>query len=178
MQLRLIGDTELIELARAGDRRAVEQLIERYQDSIYSIAMTFTRDPHRAEDLAQEAWIRILKGLAGFRGEARFTTWMYRVVMNTFLSSSRPAEVPLSREAPAADESEVSRLETSLAVQQAVAELPEEYRAVVALRFIADLPYQEIAAALNVPLGTVQSRLNRALTRLSASLGPVLRGDP
>ncbi len=161
-------ETALLERARQGDRAAVEDLVERYQDSIYSIAMTFTRNPHGAEDLAQEAWIRILKGLPGFRGDSRFTTWMYRVVMNTFLNAPRPREAELHE--PASTPDELSRTETGLAVQAAVRNLPEEFRAVVALRFIADLSYSEIAAALQLPLGTVQSRLSRGLERLSAEL--------
>lgn len=170
MATQITGQDEaaLLERARAGDRAAVERLVELYQDSIYSIAMTFTRDPHQAEDLAQEAWIRILKGLSGFRGEARFTTWMYRVVMNTFLNAQRPREAAFD-EAPA-QRDELGRRETGLMVQQAVRALSEEFRAVICLRFIADLSYSEIAAALQIPLGTVQSRLSRGLERLAAEL--------
>lgn len=166
--VRATEETALLERARQGDRAAVEALVERHQDSIYSIAMTFTRDPHQAEDLAQEAWIRILKGLPGFRGDSRFTTWMYRVVMNTFLNAARSLEVELRE--PAVPRDELSRTETGLAVQAAVRNLPDEFRSVVALRFIADLSYSEIAAALGIPLGTVQSRLSRGLERLSAEL--------
>lgn len=166
--VRATEETALLERARQGDRAAVEALVERYQDSIYSIAMTFTRNPHQAEDLAQEAWIRILKGLPGFRGDSRFTTWIYRVVMNTFLNASRPREAELPQAASSRDE--LSRTETGLAVQAAVRSLPEEFRSVVALRFIADLSYSEIAVTLQIPLGTVQSRLSRALERLSAEL--------
>lgn len=166
--VRATEETALIEGARQGDRAALEALVERYQDSIYSIAMTFTRNPFQAEDLAQEAWIRLLRGLPGYRGEARFTTWMYRVVMNTFLNAPRPREAEYHEQAGAPDE--LSRRETGLAVQAAVRNLPEEFRSVVALRFIADLSYAEIAAALQIPLGTVQSRLSRGLERLGAEL--------
>ncbi|MCE7874722.1 sigma-70 family RNA polymerase sigma factor [bacterium CPR1] len=170
LAIRVSGPDEAawLELARAGDRAAVERLVECYQDSIYSIAMTFTRNHHQAEDLAQEAWIRALKGLSGFRGESRFTTWLYRVVMNTFLNAPRPRET--AYEESAVERDELGRRETGLMVQQAVRALPDEFRSVIALRFIADLSYAEIAAALQIPLGTVQSRLSRGLERLAAEL--------
>lgn len=163
----------LIARAIAGERQAIEELVAYYQDTIYSIAMTFTRNPHRAEDLAQEAWIRIIRGLPSFRADSRFTTWVYRVTMNTFLNSTRK-----KREELEADErvfEDVARpfpsLETTMAVQDAVRSLPGEFRAVVALRFVADLSYKEIAQVLDVPLGTVQSRLKRGLARLAEVLG-------
>ncbi|MGE0492529.1 MAG: RNA polymerase sigma factor [Vulcanimicrobiota bacterium] len=167
----------LIARACSGEAGAIEELVEYYQDTIYSIAMTFTRNPHRAEDLAQDAWIRIIRGLSTFKQDSRFTTWVYRITMNTFLNSTRKRELNLDAdervlEEPRGDEGRgQAMLDTSLAVQEAVRELPDEFRAVVALRFAADLSYKEIAQVLDVPLGTVQSRLKRGLTRLAERLG-------
>lgn len=160
------AEDELLARAGAGEGPAVEELVRRYQDTVYSMALSFTRDPHRAEDLAQEAWIRALRGLPGFRGQARFSTWLYRVIMNTFLNSR---EKPPGQEVEVADQG-LDRVESALAVQQAVRALPEEFRAVVVLRYTADLSYKEIAEVLGVPLGTVQSRLKRALERLARAL--------
>ncbi len=169
--------TTLLKRAQAGDTEAVERLIELYQDSIYAMAISFTRNQHQAEDLAQEAWIRVLRGLPKFRHDSKFSTWLYRVTMNTFLNAYRASKreqevvghltVVDSERLP----SEGGRVETHLDVQSAVRDLPIEFRSVVLLRFVADLSYKEIAAVLDVPLGTVQSRLNRALDKLNGRLG-------
>ena len=174
------GERALLHRAAAGQREAVEEMVEQYQDTLYSMALTFTRDPHQAEDLTQEAWIRVLRALPGFRGECRFSTWLYRITMNLFLSRrpTREESLPDGLESSKIDP-ELLRLESSMAVIQSVRTLPPEFRAVVALRFIADLSYQEIAIALEVPLGTVQSRLKRGLERLGQELktSHPLRGE-
>lgn len=165
----------LLQKAQEGDSSAIERIIELYQDTIYSMAVSFTRDPHQAEDLAQEAWIRILRGLEGFRRDSRFSTWIYRVTMNTFLNANRSAQreqevvgtLPAGKVAEAND---ASRVETTLDVQDAVRCLPADFRSVVLLRYVADLSYKEIASVLDLPLGTVQSRLKRALDRLGTRL--------
>ncbi len=170
----------LIARACQGEAKAVEELVEYYQDTIYSIAMTFTRNPHRAEDLAQDAWIKVIRGLSGFKQESRFTTWLYRVTMNTFLNSKRRKNLAVQGDEhlleQASAPAELSRVETSLTVQDAVRSLPDEFRAVVALRFAADLSYKEIAQVLDVPLGTVQSRLKRGLSRLADLLDSEQQG--
>ena len=166
------GEAELLRRAATGQRAAVEELVERYQDVLYSIAMTFTRDPYQAEDLTQEAWIRILRALPSFRGESRFSTWIYRLTMNLFLNrrSTRSQADPENLAEEGRSDPQLDQVESNLSLTQAVRALPVEFRAVVALRYIADLSYQEIANALDIPLGTVQSRLKRGLERL----GPVL----
>lgn len=167
--------TTLLKRAQDGDAVAIERLIELYQDSIYSMAVSFTRNPHQAEDLAQEAWIKILRGLPKFRRDSKFSTWLYRVTMNTFLNANRALkreqEVVGNLVPDSETESIASRLDTAMDVQVAVRELPEEFRSVVLLRYVADLSYKEIASVLEVPLGTVQSRLRRALDKLGHNLG-------
>ncbi len=165
--------TSLLRRAQAGDSDAVERLIELYQDSIYSMAVSFTRDRHQAEDLAQDAWIKILRGLPRFRHDSKFSTWLYRVTMNTFLNANRAVKREQEVVGSLVPEAEVHdpRPEAGLDVHSAVRELAEEFRSVVLLRYVADLSYKEIAHVLDVPLGTVQSRLRRALDKLEASLG-------
>ncbi len=167
--------TTLLKRAQDGDAVAIERLIELYQDSIYSMAVSFTRNPHQAEDLAQEAWIKILRGLPKFRRDSKFSTWLYRVTMNTFLNANRALkreqEVVGSLVPETETESLASRLDTAMDVQVAVRDLPTEFRSVVLLRYVADLSYKEIASVLEVPLGTVQSRLRRALDKLGHNLG-------
>jgi RNA polymerase sigma-70 factor, ECF subfamily len=168
--------TTLLARAQDGDSLAIERLIELYQDTIYSMAVSFTKNPHQAEDLAQEAWIRILRGLPNFRRDSKFSTWIYRVTMNTFLNANRSAkreqEVVGSLRA---DEEQTSdegeRVETALDVQEAMRSIPADFRSVVLLRYVADLSYKEVASVLELPLGTVQSRLRRALDKLGSRLG-------
>jgi RNA polymerase sigma-70 factor (ECF subfamily) len=166
--------TTLLKRAQQGDAGAVERLIELYQDAIYSMAVSFTRDPHQAEDLAQDAWIKILRGLPRFRHDSKFSTWLYRITMNTFLNATRAVKREQEVVGSLAGESDTSepRLDSTLDVHDAVRALPEEFRSVVLLRYVADLSYKEIASVLDLPLGTVQSRLKRALDKLEANLGP------
>jgi RNA polymerase sigma-70 factor (ECF subfamily) len=165
--------TTLLMRAQQGDAVAVERLIELYQDTIYSMAVSFTRDPHQAEDLAQEAWIKILRGLPRFRHDSKFSTWLYRITMNTFLNATRAVKREQEVVGSLAGESEAAapHVEATLDVHEAVRALPEEFRSVVLLRYVADLSYKEIASVLELPLGTVQSRLKRALDKLESSLG-------
>ena len=145
------------------------------------MALSFTKNPHQAEDLAQEAWIKILRGLPKFRQDSKFSTWMYRVTMNTFLNANRAAKreqeivgVLDAEELEAESAAPVTAsilVETTLDVQEAVRGLSTEFRAVVLLRYVADLSYKEIASVLELPLGTVQSRLKRGLGKLADRLG-------
>lgn len=165
--------TSLLKRAQQGDAGAIERLIELYQDTIYSMALSFTRDPHQAEDLAQDAWLKILRGLPKFRHDAKFSTWLYRITMNTFLNATRAVkreQEVVGGLVPETDTGE-QRLEASLDVHEAVRGLSEEFRSVVLLRYVADLSYKEIATVLELPLGTVQSRLKRGLEKLESSLG-------
>ena len=167
--------TSLLKRAQAGDNAAIERLIELYQDTIYSMAVSFTKNPHQAEDLAQEAWIKILRGLPKFRHDSKFSTWLYRVTMNTFLNANRAVKreqevVGNLKSSEDGTSDEGSRVETALDVQEALRTLPAEFRSVVLLRYVADLSYKEVATVLELPLGTVQSRLRRALDKLGVQL--------
>ena len=137
------------------------------------MAVSFTRDRHQAEDLAQDAWIKILRGLPRFRHDSKFSTWLYRVTMNTFLNANRAVKREQEVVGSLVPEAEVlnPQAEAVIDVHSAVRELAEEFRSVILLRYVADLSYKEIAHVLEVPLGTVQSRLRRALDKLEASLG-------
>jgi len=166
----------LLKRAQDGDPASMERLIELYQDTIYSMALSFTKNPHEAEDLAQEAWIRILRGLPKFRRDSKFSTWLYRVTMNTFLNANRANRreqevLGEMEESSLQTDQQAVRVETALDVQGAVRELSTDFRSVVLLRYVADLSYKEIASVLELPLGTVQSRLKRGLEKLGAQLG-------
>lgn len=165
--------TSLLLRAQQGESAAVERLIELYQDIIFSMAVSFTRNTHQAEDLAQDAWIKILRGLPKFRHDSKFSTWLYRITMNTFLNATRAVRREAEVMGSLLPDGEIaeSGLESTLDMQRAVRDLPDEFRSVVVLRYVADLSYKEIANVLELPLGTVQSRLRRALDKLESSLG-------
>lgn len=177
LSLSIKGEpTTLLQRAQSGDSLATERLIELYQDTIFSMALSFTRNPHQAEDLAQEAWIKVLRGLPKFRHDSKFSTWLYRVTMNSFLNANRAVKREhevVGGEIPdqVGPRPENVRVETTVDVQEAVRGLEPEFRSVVLLRYVADLSYKEIAQVLDLPLGTVQSRLKRALDKLEAQLG-------
>jgi RNA polymerase sigma-70 factor, ECF subfamily len=178
------ADADLVRAASGGDRQAFDELVGRHQAALVNLARAMTGGSPDAEDLAQEAFIRAWKGLARFRGESTFRTWLHGIAVNVVRTHrgrlARLREVFSTRadeggrdpiETAAVNE----RLEDTLAARQqidrALARLPAELREAVVLRDIQGLDYKEIAAALGVPIGTVESRIFRARQRLR----PLLR---
>lgn len=175
------GDLELVEQARAGDEWAFAQLVTRYEGRVYNLALRYCGDAHEAGDLAQEAFLRVYRGLSGFRGSARFSTWLYRIVINvcrdwdrkrrrrptapwpTVDDGDRPRDLP----DPAPGPEEVSAgNELRRRLVEEIAQLPPDYRQAVLLRDLQDLSYSEIAAILQVSVGTVKSRIHRGRAAL------------
>jgi RNA polymerase sigma-70 factor (ECF subfamily) len=164
----------LVERAREGDVAAFERLIGQYQAKVYTFAFAFTGSPDRAQDLAQDALVKVYRSLGGFRFQSAFTTWLYSIVKNTYLDSvksragrERALEEPLSgqdvehlRDLATAEERLLQK-ESRRTLFRALREIPLAYRAVVVLADVQGLGYDEIAAALDVPIGTVKSRLKR-----------------
>lgn len=162
--------------AAAGDRAALERLLDEHADLVHAVCRRIVRDPQDALDAAQEAMIAVVRGIASYDGRARFTTWLYRVATNAALMElRRRARRPTPQELtvdPAADRSGPDReVAARLDVEAALAALPVEQRVVVVLREFEDLEYEQIAVVLGVPIGTVRSRLNRARRALLRSLG-------
>ncbi len=172
-------DDELVERARGGDRAALEALLRRYHDRIHLVCLRMCRDPHDAEDATQDALVAVVRGLDRFDGRAAFGTWVYRVATNACLDELRrrrrrpvPAAdgtgaEPVARDDPAADAvggDERARLSHHLA------ELPDEFRAPLVLRDVLDLDYTTIAEVLDLPAGTVRSRIARGRSRLAERL--------
>lgn len=169
-----------------------EEFLEQNSRLVYNLALRLVGNPVDAEDLAQDALIRALKALSSFRGEAASTTWVYRITVNTWKNRVRSEKrrsfwktLPLSllfrededgteeKAIPAEDpalDAGLETEETAREVQKALMRLDEESRAVVVLREIDGLSYQDIAQALGVPEGTVKSRLSRARNALKARL--------
>lgn len=184
-------DGMLIERSRRGDRAAFDQLVSKHQQRAYQYAFRLTRDPEEAADVVAESFIRMFKALDNFKGDSAFTTWMYRIATNCFLDirkkkRSKPAisleatvqttdgEVSYQFEdTGATPHEEAERSETMAAVQDAIELLPEYQRAIIIMYHAEMQSYEEIAAALHLPIGTVKSRLNRARLSLRNLLEPL-----
>jgi RNA polymerase sigma-70 factor (ECF subfamily) len=185
------GDQLLVERAQRGDKRAFDLLVLKYQQRIVKLVMRYVHDPAEALDVSQEAFIKAYRALPGFRGDSAFYTWLYRIAINTaknYLVSlqRRPLEYDLDPQAPEHYEA-TSRLrddetpegfamqeELRRTVESAMAELPEELRTAIMLREIDGLSYEEIATAMDCPVGTVRSRIFRAREAIDARIRPLL----
>ncbi|WP_083914528.1 RNA polymerase sigma factor [Ilumatobacter nonamiensis] len=176
-------DNELIEAARAGDRYALDQLLRRYYDRIHATARRIAGPTRDGDDATQEALIKIVRSLPKFDGRSSFGTWAYRIATNAALDElrkrkRRPALHVLSDEAdtPGSDpvdemaERRVSSVADRLALDDALDTLPEEFRSAVVLRDVVDLDYAEIAEVLDIPIGTVKSRIARGRRMLADDL--------
>jgi RNA polymerase sigma-70 factor, ECF subfamily len=196
----LSADTDLMLVERtvAGDQKAYELLVLKYQRRIERLIGRMVRDTDLVEDIAQETFIRAYRALSQFRGEAQFYTWLYRIAVNT----AKKALVDLKRDPLVSetalrggdDEDETSSVENELttaetpetvlaakeiaaAVNSAMEALPDELRQAVSLREIEGLSYEDIAEAMNCPIGTVRSRIFRAREAISARIKPLLENQ-
>ena len=180
MEGRTSDDSHLVDRLRRGDARAFDELVTAYQHRVFSVALRMLRNRTEAEEVAQEVFLRVYRTVTAFRGDAKLSTWLYaiasRLCLNRLASSdrrvTREGDETLTRlasgDATPVDELERSELEATL--HRAIAELPEERRIVVVLRDLEGLSYEEIAAALDLELGTVRSRLHRARMDLKEKL--------
>ena len=178
---------DLVAAAQAGDREAFDELVKATYADAYTLAFRLTGNEEDARDVVQDAYLRAYKGVKRFRGDAQFSTWMYRIVANcasTHLAKrSRTRQEPLDDEAPLIDErAEVDpelRADASLARDQvtaALGELPPKLRAVIVLRDIYDLPHEAIADELGISEAAAKVRLHRARRKLRERLLP-MRGE-
>lgn len=165
--------------ARAGDQEAFAEIVRATQTQVYNLAYQIIRNPQEAEDLTQVAYLRAWRALPTFRGEAKLSTWLYRITTNTCLNRRRQlahvAETDATLLAQAPDpqpqpETHVIERLTGAELWRKVAELPERYRAVLTLFYQAQLSYEDIAATLALPLGTVKAQLNRARQALARTI--------
>jgi len=176
---------EILEACRRGDREAFRALYEAYKDRVYSIAFHFFQaDPDAAGEVTQHVFLKLMREIARFRGEAAFSTWLYRLVVNACVDRSRgrraevvgtdPVTLDAMGAAPAPSHEEMfARREVASSVQRAIAALPPKLRAAILLRYFEDLSYSDMAAAMNCSIGTVASRLSRGHRLLAKRLAPV-----
>ena len=176
-----VHERELVERCRSGDERAFQELVDRHKDLVFALIARTVQDRSRAEDLAQDVFLRIHRGLPYFRGEARLSTWIYRIVANVCLQDHgrAPKTTPIDDQRAAQAVSVADRQFTDLEVrdrlEKAVARLPAHYRLLIAAHYLRGVQYEELAEALQLPLGTVKTQLYRAKQQLRRLLETELR---
>src|SRR5699024_3009708 len=180
-------DQTLVERVQAGDKRAFDLLVLKYQHRIMGLVVRFVHDPHEAQDVTQEAFIKAYRALPKFRGDSAFYTWLYRIAINTaknYLVSRnrRPPNSDVdSRDAEfydgdhglkdmASPERLMLRDEIDAAVQESIKQLPENLRYALTLREFEGLSYEDIATVMQCPVGTVRSRIFRAREAVDKAL--------
>jgi RNA polymerase sigma-70 factor (ECF subfamily) len=185
-------DQQLVEKAQRGDKRAFELLVVKYQRKLERLLSRVIRDPAEIEDVAQEAFIKAYRALRSFRGQSAFYTWLYRIAINTsknFLVARKRR--PASQDIDVADAElyghtgQMSDVDTPEAltlsgeirekVTEAIHRLPADLRQAITLRELEGLSYEEIAEAMNCPIGTVRSRIFRARAAIDEVLQPLLK---
>lgn len=184
-------DQELVARVQQGDKSAFDLLVRKYQHKIAKLVARYVYDRAEVEDVTQEAFIKAYRAIAGFRGESAFYTWLYRIAINTaknyLVSQGRrlPTTEVESEEAETAEEGsslrEIATPEHSVltneiaqTVAKAMNALPEDLRTAITLREIEGLSYDEIAAVMDCPIGTVRSRIFRAREAIDKELKPLL----
>lgn len=176
----VVDDATLVFRYQRGDVLALEALFQRHRPTAYQYAYRLTRDPDQASDVVAEAFVRICKSLGSFRGQSAFTTWLHRIITNCFLdarkkAASRPVvtldsslitqDGEIERELAGSGispQSALERREREQRLSRAIAKLPEGHRTIILLFHAEMLSYEDVAQRLDLPLGTVKSRLNRA----------------
>ncbi|HJW46109.1 MAG TPA: RNA polymerase sigma factor RpoE [Lysobacter sp.] len=187
-------DQELVRRVQRGDNAAFDALVRKYQHRIVALIGRYIADWSECQDVAQEAFIRAYRALPNFRGDSQFYTWLHRIAVNTaknhLVAQNRR---PPTDDVDAADaeqydtgtrlretatpEHELLRQEIELTVMRAVEALPEELRTAITLREVDGLSYEEIAARMDCPIGTVRSRIFRAREAIDSQLRPLLGQD-
>jgi RNA polymerase sigma-70 factor, ECF subfamily len=184
-------DQQLVERVQAGDKAAFNLLVLKYQHRVLKLVSRFVNDAAEAEDVAQEAFLKAYRALASFRGDSAFYTWLYRIAINTaknalVSSRRRPVDFDLDLQDPEqydrqaklkeADTQEGVLLteEIRTVVERAMEQLPDDLRTAIVLRELEGLSYEEIAEAMDCPVGTVRSRIFRAREAIDKKLKPLL----
>jgi RNA polymerase sigma-70 factor (ECF subfamily) len=185
-------DRQLVARAQQGDKRAFNLLVEKYQRKLARLLSRFIRDPAEVEDVTQEAFIKAYRALPAFRGDSAFYTWLYRIGINTaknyLMALGRRAPTSTEIEAEEAEgfeegeqlrdintpESLLLSSEIANTVNSTIEKLPEELRMAIQMREIEGMSYEDIAKAMDCPIGTVRSRIFRAREAIAEQLRPLL----
>ncbi len=169
-------ESELIRQVQTGDASACQALYRRYADRVYTIVRRLAGDEAQAEDWAQEAWIRVFRALPEFRGDAKFSTWLHRVAINSALHGRRKRQRQDGRELPLPDEVPCGKpgnqAVTRLRLERAFDRLPERMKEVLILHDVEGYTHQEIGELMGVAPGTCKSQLSKARARMRQMLQP------
>ena len=177
-------DKSVIEACQRGESDAFRALFERYKDKVYTVALRFSGDPHMAQDIAQETFLKLFASIATFRGASSFESWLYRLVVNACFDQKRKTRriMPLIEDflelmhAPGGSAlDDLLRAEMSGHLRSVIDDLPPEQRILVVLRYSQGLSYEELADVLGCSTGTIASRLNRVHTVLERRLNRLAR---
>jgi RNA polymerase sigma-70 factor, ECF subfamily len=169
-----VAEDLLVERCRQGDETAFRELVDQYKGLVFSLIMRSIANRDRAEELAQDVFLKVHKGLPYFRGDAKLSTWIYRIVVNV-LSQERPELATASldddpgdrpRLQPAADDRAFGDLVMKDRLQKAIEQLPVPYQVLINGHYLKGMRYEDLAEALNMPMGTVKTHLHRAKRRL------------
>ena len=168
------AERTLIERCRSGEERAFAELVDAHKDLVHAMIWRLARDRSQADDLAQDVFLKVHRGLPYFRGEARLSTWIYRIVINVCSQSKtrRPREISLDEDRggrpiePRRDDTAFGAMELRDRLDKAMAKLPDQYRVLIAAHHLDGVQYEALAEALGIPLGTVKTHLHRAKRRL------------
>ncbi|MCK5725262.1 MAG: RNA polymerase sigma factor RpoE [Thiotrichaceae bacterium] len=184
-------DLELVRLVQAGEKKAFDVLVLKYQQKVINIVMRYVRDQSTANDISQETFIKAYRGLKNFRGDSAFYTWLYRIAINT----AKNHLVTMKRRLPLTDidaqqaeqydsatslreiaspENELQKDEVHQAIIKSVQQLPDDLRTAISLREIEGFSYEEIAEAMGCPIGTVRSRIFRAREAIEEHIAPYM----
>ena len=184
-------DQALVERVQKGDKQAFDVLVLKYQNKIIQLIYRYVHDPDEARDVAQEAFIKAYKAIDRFRGDSAFYTWIYRIAINTaknylVASSRRPPKGDIDAQDAeqyegatglreyATPERMILKDEIEKTVASAIEELPDDLKTAITLRELEGLSYEEIAQAMECPIGTVRSRIFRARDAIDTKLKPLL----
>jgi RNA polymerase sigma-70 factor (ECF subfamily) len=184
-------DLELVRRVQAGDQTAFNLLVLKYQHRVLKLVGRFVNDAAEAEDVSQEAFLKAYRALASFRGDSAFYTWLYRIAINTAKNAlvsqrRRPVDFNLDLQDPDQYERQAKLREADTpegvlltdeiraVVEEAMEQLPEDLRTAIVLRELEGLSYEEIAEAMDCPVGTVRSRIFRAREAIDKKLKPLL----
>ena len=192
--LSTADDQQLIQQCLSGNTEAFGELVIRYQDRLYNSLMLMVGSPEDARDLAQEAFVHAFRKLESFRGDAAFYTWLFRIAVNAAISFRRRAvrqksasldtlkeavgAEPPDQNADASPSSQIETQETQQVVRRALGELSEEFRTALVLTEIEGMSYEEAAAAVGCPIGTIRSRIHRARNELREKLRLQIKEPP
>ena len=175
-----MSETQLIQRACEGDGRAVKALYDRYGPRVYAVVRRIAGDDELARDYAQEAWIRAIRALPTFRGDARFSTWLHRIAVNAALQASRKVETRRRYEGPVPEEVAIAPVSADALLQQrleaALDRLPDGMRQVLILHDVEGYTHEEIGEAMGVTAGTSKSQLFKARAKMRELLADLKDG--